>query len=149
GSPKWTFPSRSDCMRCHTTAVGRTIGIEIGQLNGDFVYDSTHRLSNQVATLQHIGVLATSQQPDQLVAYPSPFGNASVDARARAYLHANCAHCHQPNGGAPRAQMDLRFQTNFAGTNTCGKTPIIDDLGIGGAQLIAAGSPDKSIISHR
>ena len=25
--------------------------------------------------------------------------SAAIDARARAYLHANCSHCHRPGGG--------------------------------------------------
>ena len=93
GDRTWTFPSRSDCKRCHTAAAGHTLGPELGQLNGDLVYGSTNRVANQLATLEHIQMLAAplGKPMADLVAYPKPFGDAPVDARARAYLHANCA----------------------------------------------------------
>ena len=45
-------------MRCHTTGAGRTLGLELGQLDGDFVYGSTGRIANQLSTLEHIDALA-------------------------------------------------------------------------------------------
>src|SRR5205823_6444908 len=34
----WTFPSRSQCLECHTAAAGRSLGLELGQLNRDLQY---------------------------------------------------------------------------------------------------------------
>jgi hypothetical protein len=149
GGRAWSFPSRSDCMRCHTTAAGRTLGLELGQLDGDFVYASTHRLANQITTLEHIGVLQAGKKPEEITEYPAPFGDGSLDARARAYLHANCAGCHRPAGGAARAEIDLRFGVSLAETKTCGRAPLLDDLGIPEAKIVAPGSPETSILSRR
>jgi hypothetical protein len=148
GDGTWTFPSRSDCLRCHTVAAGRTLGLELGQLNGDFTYPSTGRTANQLKTLAHIGLFA-APLPASPPAYPRYASAAPIDARARAYLHANCSNCHRPGGEAGRATMDLRFSTTFAGTNTCGVAPAGGDLGVAGATLVAPGSPDSSIVSLR
>jgi uncharacterized repeat protein (TIGR03806 family) len=147
----WYYPSRAECLTCHTGAAGRTLGLEIGQLNADLVYASTNRISNQLATLDHIGLFdAPLPGPvDQLTAYPAPASNeGTVEARARAYLHANCSFCHRPNssGGGP---MDLRFATAFTDAKACGLDPSNGDLGIAGAKIIAPGDPAHSLISVR
>jgi uncharacterized repeat protein (TIGR03806 family) len=146
----WTYPARSDCVRCHNEAPGHTLGPELGQLNGDFVYTSTNRVSNQLHTLDHIGMFAAplGMDPSQIVAYPDAFGAAPVDQRARAYLHANCAICHRPMGPGG-GNMDLRFATDFKGVAVCNVDPQRGDLGIAGAKLLAPGAPDKSIVSVR
>ena len=147
----WTYPSRTDCVRCHTAAAGRTLGPELGQLNGDFVYPSTGRIANQLTTLDHIGLFTAplGEPAAELAAYPDPFGAAPLEARARAYLHSNCAGCHRPNGGAARSNLDLRFGTPLAQTNACGIASELDDLGIPDAKLVAPGAPERSILSRR
>jgi len=151
GPQTWTFPARTDCPRCHTAGAGRSLGLEIGQLNGDLVYTSTHRISNQLATLEHIGVLTAplGADPSALVAYPKPFGTDPLEGRARAYLHANCSGCHRPGGGAARSTMDLRFATAFADTKTCLVTPTIDDFGQANPGIIKPGAPQLSILALR
>jgi uncharacterized repeat protein (TIGR03806 family) len=150
----WTFPSRNDCARCHG-ASGRTIGLELAQLNGDAVYPSTSdpssRIANQLKTLEHIGMFSAplGKPVSEIPAYPSPFGNAPIDARARAYLHANCGMCHRPGGNAGRAGMDFRFATPLEKANACGANPSVDDLGIPGAKILDPGKPATSIVSLR
>ncbi len=150
GTQTWYYPARSDCFNCHSGAAQRTLGMELGQLNGDEVYPSTNRVSNQLATLEHIGLFSAplGTTPDKIVAYPSPAGTAPVEARARAYLHANCSMCHRPNsnGGGP---MDLRFATALADTKACNVSPDDGDLGVAGARLLVPGDPTKSIASLR
>jgi len=150
GSQSWYYPARSECVFCHSEAAGRTLGPEIGQLNGDFVYPSTNRISNQLHTLEHIGMFAAplSAPVDQLAVYPDPLGTAPVDARARAYLHANCSHCHRPQGPGI-VDMDLRFATPFSDTKTCNVDPVQGDLGVAGAKRITPGAPAKSVLSLR
>lgn len=147
----WYFPSRAECMRCHTERAGRTLGLEVGQLNRDFVYASTNRISNQVDTLEHIGLFATPLIFDSGVrpSLPSPLdSNQPPEARARAYLHANCAGCHRPPGEG-RAQLDLRFGTSFKDTKTCDAVPLAGDQGALGATLITPGAVAKSLVSLR
>jgi uncharacterized repeat protein (TIGR03806 family) len=147
----WAFPSRSDCMQCHTAGAGRALGPELGQLNGDHVYPSTNRVANQLKTLEHVGLFAAplGQPIDRIVTYPKPHGDAPLETRARSYLHANCSHCHSPGGGAGRTTMDLRFATSLPDSKTCDAAPVLGDLGIGGAKLVAPGHPESSVISKR
>ena len=146
----WYFPSRAECMRCHTEAAGRSLGLEVGQQNGDFVYASTNRIANQLKTLEHIGMFAAplGQPVDQLAAYPAPTSDGPVEARARSYLHANCSMCHRPQGGG-RGNMDLRFGTALKDAALCGATPEAGDLGIAGAKLLTPGDPSKSLVHVR
>jgi uncharacterized repeat protein (TIGR03806 family) len=151
GAQTWTFPSRSECVTCHSEAAGRSLGLEIAQLNGDFTYVASNRIANQLKTLEHIGMLdkPLGKPVDQLLAYPDPYGTtAPLDVRARAYLHANCSNCHRPKGGG-RGNMDLRFGTSFADTKTCNVDPEAGDIGVAGAKLLLPGAPEKSIVALR
>lgn len=136
-------------MSCHTQAAGYSLGLEVGQLNSDFVYEATNRISNQLATMDRIGLFSQPLAPAAtLPAYPSPTGQASVEARARSYLHANCAQCHRP-GGPTRATIDLRFERTFAQTGLCNGTPVAGDVGQPGAKLLVPGNPAQSVLTKR
>jgi uncharacterized repeat protein (TIGR03806 family) len=145
----WEFPSEGQCLQCHSSAAGRTLGLEIGQLNGNFGYP-TGRTANQLVTLNGIDTLtpALTQTPAQLPVIPDPFGSAALGARARAYLHTNCANCHRPGGPAP-SDLDLRFTTALSATNACDITPTLGSLGITNARIIAPGAPARSVALAR
>jgi uncharacterized repeat protein (TIGR03806 family) len=150
GTQTWYYPSRAECTRCHTAAAGRSLGLELGQQNGDFVYASTNLIANQLKTLDHIGVFTTplGKPVDQIVAYPKPLEDGPLEPRARAYLHANCSVCHRPEGGG-RGAMDLRFGTPLKDAALCNATPEAGDLGIAGAKLLAPGKPEASLVHVR
>jgi uncharacterized repeat protein (TIGR03806 family) len=151
GGQTWYYPSRAECFACHTDAAGRTLGLEIGQLNADFTYTATNRIANQLSTFDHIG-LFDAPLPGAvgtLTAYPRPgTQEGTVETRARAYLHSNCGICHRPNG-IGGGNMDLRFGTAFASAQLCGVDPQDGDLGITGAKVFAPGDPSKSLLSVR
>ncbi|HET7503855.1 MAG TPA: PQQ-dependent sugar dehydrogenase [Kofleriaceae bacterium] len=149
GDQVWAYPSRNQCMECHSLAAGGTIGLEIAQLNRDFDYLSTHRRSNQLATLDHIGVFSAplAQAPDAAPRLSDPAGNDPIEARARSYLHANCSHCHRPMGGG-QGTMDLRYARSFKDTATCNADNTQGTVD-GATQLIVPGAPDMSIVSRR
>ncbi len=139
----WLFPSEAQCLLCHTGAAGRTLGLEIAQLNGQFGYPA--RTANQLDTLDHIDLLtpALAQPVAQLPALPDPFGTAgTLTERARAYLHTNCANCHRP-GGPTNVSLDLRYTTTLAGTNACNTVPV-RNLGVSDARIIAVGGADPA-----
>jgi uncharacterized repeat protein (TIGR03806 family) len=150
GEHAWYFPSRAECMRCHTSAAGFSLGLETAQLNRDVLYPSTRRISNQLATFEHLGLFETplAGAPDTLARYPAPSGSAALEQRARAYLHANCASCHRPNGPG-RGLADLRFSTPLAQANLCNALPQQGELGIANARLLAPGEPSRSLLSVR
>lgn len=149
GGQEWFYPSTAQCLRCHTTQAGRTLGLEIAQLNKTFTYPHDGQTKNQLVVLEELGLFDRPiGDPALQPRLPDPLGAGPVDARARSYLHANCAFCHRP-GASPRTAHDLQFSTSVAGTNTCNVAPIVSDFGIPNSKLIAPGDPSLSILSLR
>ena len=147
GTQDWTYPSEAQCLQCHTSAAGRSLGPETRQLNSSMTYPATGRSANQLTTLQSIGLFANTLTVQD--AYPDPSDTAqSTASRARSYLHTNCAQCHRPNGGTP-VSLDLRYSTAMASTNTCNATPASGDLGVTGAHVITPGDASKSVLYLR
>jgi uncharacterized repeat protein (TIGR03806 family) len=151
GGQQWIFPSEAQCLQCHTVNAGRSLGLETAQLNRSHTYPQTGRTANELLTLNAIGMFNPAM-PDPAtqptMADPAD-SNAPLANRARAYLHTNCAQCHRP-GGPTGINMDLRYTTAFAATNTCNVTPQAGDLGLGAnARLIAPGNAANSILINR
>lgn len=147
----WVFPSEAQCLACHTAAAGRSLGLELAQLNGSLTYPATGRTANQVVTLNAIGMFnpAVTTAPSALPALPDPYGTTgSLNDRARAYLHTNCAQCHRPGGGTP-TDLDLRHTTSLAGTNACDRAPQAGELGIVNARIVAPGDAERSVLVAR
>jgi len=145
----WTYPSRTQCIQCHSVAAGGTIGLETWQLNRDAVYPSTNRLSNELATLDHIGMFSAPLPgaPATLPKLPDPAGQDPIEQRARSYLHANCSHCHRPNGGG-QGTMDLRFGQSLKDTVTCNAAVTQGNVGAG-SKIVVPGDPTTSVMSLR
>jgi glucose/arabinose dehydrogenase len=113
GGQQWIFPGESQCLQCHTSAAGRSLGLETAQLNRTFTYASTGRNAEQITTLNAINTLSPpiTADPATLPALVDPADTAeSLGNRARSYLHTNCSQCHRPGGPTP-SSMDLRFTT--------------------------------------
>ena len=150
----YTYPSRTQCLRCHTAAAGFTLGPNIFQMNRDATYPSTGRTANQLVTLQHLDIFGPplpAPHPQNLPALPEILDNsASLDVRARGYLHSNCGNCHMPGGGG-RGPADFRYSLtgSLASMNICDVTPEVSNLGIANARLLAPGDPSRSIIAVR
>lgn len=143
------FPSRVECSICHTDAAGQVLGMRTAQLNGDYQYGSTR--DNQLRSLNHIGLFTQDIGAVQ-AAWPRlarPLGpGAELEQRARAYLDANCSHCHRPEGTG-RGALDLRQATPLAATGLLEALPEAGDLGVAGARLLQPGSPDSSVLYLR
>ncbi len=143
----WTVPTRAECVQCHGQAAGGSLGLETSQLNSIHTYASTGLNSNQISTLDHIGMFDVSPgEPDSLESMPTMDGSDSVEDRARAYLHINCSQCHRPDG-AGRGEMDLRWSA--ADLMACDLAPEFGDLGVEEARIIAPGDPSSSVLSIR
>jgi hypothetical protein len=74
--------------------------------------------------------------------------NASLEVRARSYLHSNCSGCHRPNGPTP-SNLDLRFTTAFVNTQTCNQLPVAGEVGITNPVILAPGAPARSVLLAR
>jgi glucose/arabinose dehydrogenase len=210
----WHYPSRVECMVCHSRAANWVLGLTTLQMNK--VHDYGRVADNQLRTLEHLGVfhipytdhmsesrqrlegtagvlpavagpslggvgraLAVALGPlqrglnrpldqleerlrdepryttllprraDEYEQLVNPYDRtADLEARARSYLHANCAQCHVMAGGG-NAAIELEFTTERDKMNLFGVKPLHDPLGIKDAQLIAPGEPERSVLLQR
>jgi hypothetical protein len=89
---------------------------------------------------------------DRLAASPRlvPLGDsrASLEARARSYLDANCANCHRP-GNIIRATFDARFDTPLSRQGLLDAPTVSDGLGLKDPRLIACGDAGRSMVVER
>jgi len=142
------FPSRGECLVCHTTAANYVLGVHTAQLNGPHNY--AQATDNQLRTLGHIGLftehIPSSEELPRLPQYDDE--KTPVAARARAYLDANCAVCHRP-GGTGRADMDLRFSAAQNQMQIVGVAPLYGDLGLDTPSRLKPGEPQNSTLSVR
>ncbi|EDM78179.1 hypothetical protein PPSIR1_00560 [Plesiocystis pacifica SIR-1] len=158
GSFEWAFPARADCQTCHGFASGRPLGPTTVQMNRAVRYgDRSESVeAQQLDALVEAGYLAfadgfvETQQGEsvapQLPALPD-FRDTDlpVDVRARAYMHANCSHCHHPEWMRP----DLRYPTSLADTGVCEPSEFPNpwtDEGSPALPRVAPGDPEGSIL---
>lgn len=143
------FPSRAECGTCHTQASGQVLGVRTAQLNGQYDYGEVS--DNQLRALNHIGVFDRDigQVQEDWPRLAQPYSAvAPLEGRARAYLDANCSHCHRP-GGTGRGGLDLRAGVPLIATGLVAAPPEDGELGVRGAQLLAPGFPDSSVLYLR
>ena len=73
-----------------------------------------------------------------------------LDTRARAYLDANCSHCHNPVGPADTSGLHLEATAPMGPNYGICKPPIAAGTGTGGRFLdIVPGNAEASIFSYR
>ncbi|MCH7892418.1 MAG: thrombospondin type 3 repeat-containing protein, partial [Gemmatimonadetes bacterium] len=140
----WTYPSPNECMGCHTAAAGYVLGARTRQLNRIFGDE------NQLHAWNCMGVFEEEiGDPSALGSYANPADpTASLQQRARAYLAANCAICHQPLGPAPGG-MDMRYAALLGDMNLIGVSPSEGDLGLPDPRRIKPGRSIESVLWQR
>lgn len=142
----WRFPSRSECMACHSRAGNFVLGAAGSQLNRDHDYAGIR--DNQLRTLEHIG-LFTSALPKAIDRLVDPKDESKdIEVRARTYLHVNCSGCHVEAGGG-NSKMELGIATPREKMSLIGARPQHDTFGLPDAMLIAPGQPDRSVLPKR
>jgi glucose/arabinose dehydrogenase len=189
----WHYPSRAECMICHSRAANFVLGVSTAQLNCEHDYGGTR--DNQLRALAHSGLLTNppstdwrsltiqtlreagfngprataywndlaalknqrKQTPRPTVDVDAPLFDKLVDpadrtapleARARSYLHANCAHCHVHAGGG-NAQIQLGQFNSLFETKTLGERPLHASFGLPDPRIIAPGHPERSTLVYR
>lgn len=143
---RWHFASRSECILCHTTRAGSIHGFKPDQVNREQNYGSV--TDNQLRTLDHIG-LFEQPLPDTWPRMINPHDeSATLEQRARSYLHVNCAHCHRRGGGGSSA-MELPIEIPLKKTNMISARPTQGTFEIHGAQVVAPGDPFRSVMYYR
>jgi uncharacterized repeat protein (TIGR03806 family) len=145
----WHYPSRNECMFCHSRAAGFVLGLNTGQMNRAHNYGAQE--DNQLRTLSHIGMFKKplEKTPSTYMAYPDPFlSGADLNQRAKTYLHVNCAMCHVSDGGG-NSMIELGYRTPLARSHAVNEAPMHDTFGIADAKLIAPGDAQRSVLFHR
>jgi mono/diheme cytochrome c family protein len=143
----WHYPSRGECLVCHTPTGGFALGFNTAQMNRDFDYGSG--ASNQIAAMSAAGYF-TGPVSNIYALHALAVGtneNVSREWRVRSYLAANCAQCHQPGGSA------LGFW-NASITNSTASAGLIDGplnnyFTNANARVIAPGSLSNSMLLTR
>ncbi|NIP93762.1 MAG: hypothetical protein GWO24_09995, partial [Akkermansiaceae bacterium] len=97
-SQRWEFLSRANCFSCHNGRGGTARALNAAQWN------RTHRYpgdlaDNQLGVLTRLGLVSAPLDPGIPPAIDPHDRTASLESRARTYLHYNCSFCHRPNGG--------------------------------------------------
>jgi uncharacterized repeat protein (TIGR03806 family) len=145
----WRFPSRSECLFCHSRAAGFILGFNPLELDRDVDYGGI--VDNQLRSLEHIGVFegALPERGEKRPRLVNPYDvQAPREARVRSYLHVNCSTCHVPEGGG-NARMDLSLTTALGRMRLINEPPAHAQFNIPDARLVAPGSPERSVLSHR
>jgi uncharacterized repeat protein (TIGR03806 family) len=145
----WYYPSRKDCLECHTANAGGVLGVKTRQLNRPLEYPSGI-IDNQLRAWNHIGLFETELKQEDLSGFPTlaSSGDAtrSLEDRARSYLDANCSHCHRPGGTV--ANFDTRYVTPLA-QQALIDGPVLIDQGIDHPRVIAPHDVWRSIAYMR
>ena len=148
----YLVPDVNQCAGCHTPDHSskelRLIGPRAWQLNRD--YDYSGNMRNQLDHWQDHGILDTvpATTPDG-VDWHVP-GQASIERRAKAYLDANCAHCHNPAGAADTSALHLNLDAPVDRHYGVCKTPVAVGRGSGDRPYdISPGLPGDSILLFR
>jgi uncharacterized repeat protein (TIGR03806 family) len=133
----WYYPSRKDCLTCHTAGAGGVLGVKTRQMNRDFAYPSGVT-DNELRAWNRIGLFEPAMQATDLPPFPtlaaSGDGSRSLEDRARSYLDANCSHCHHPGGTV--AYFDARYTTPLAQQGLI-DGPVLLDQGIDRPRIIS------------
>jgi putative heme-binding domain-containing protein len=152
----WQFPSRSQCMSCHSSWSEYALAFQPEQLNRP-----GRDGRNQLVALTESGLIRRvdkdgkplpafddrSAARERKLADPGD-ADRPLEARARAYLHTNCGHCHAFGAGGA---VDLRLQMSVkvAEMKAVGVRPTRGDFGLPGASIIKPGDPYASTLYFR
>ena len=145
----WRFPSRGECIGCHTTPAKYVLGVNTLQMNKDHDYGGV--IANQLSTLEHLGVFSEPLPwpPEHLPRlYDHRDESVPLDLRARSYLQSNCAHCHIKWGGG-NADFQVLFTLPPEEFGLIDVPPAHGKFDIPDARLLAPGDPERSLIHFR
>ncbi|HVU16423.1 MAG TPA: PQQ-dependent sugar dehydrogenase [Candidatus Didemnitutus sp.] len=143
----WHFPSRSECLQCHTPVAGQALSFNTAQLNAMHTYPGG--TVNQLTALLNAGYfINTVPDPSTLRALASAGDTTqTLEYRVRSYLAANCVQCHQP-GGAAQGLWDARITTPTSAAGLV-RGALLDDLGDADNRVIAPGDLLHSVLLDR
>ena len=146
---KYHFPSRAECILCHTMPAKFALGVNTMQMNRDHDYGGVK--ANQLRTLEHLGIFTKPlpKLPEKLPRiYDHNDESLDINLRVRSYLHSNCSHCHMKWGGG-NAEFQMLATLDLKDMGLVNVNPAHGAFEIKNAKLIARGDPDRSIVLFR
>jgi putative heme-binding domain-containing protein len=156
----WTFHSRTQCITCHNSWSEYGLAFTTQQLNRPAVVGQPAAPNQLVALTRQGHVKRIAADGKEL----PPFDVESVkkepalapltsdgplDARARGYLHVNCAHCHRFGGGGGQVVLELDASKPLKETGIFDVKPKQGDFGLPDARIVAPGDPYRSVLFYR
>lgn len=150
----YVIPSAEQCNTCHKINPNQTvlgeikipIGVKPQNLNFTYNYGTSQR--NQLEKWQSVGYLDNSLPGSINTTVDWTDTSKSLDLRARSYIDANCAHCHQTGGQCSYTPMRFAFSTTdpyLVGICMEPLMPISDTY----THIIAKGKFNRSDIGFR
>jgi uncharacterized repeat protein (TIGR03806 family) len=148
----YIVPDMNQCSGCHVTDHTakqlQPIGPRAWQLNREYAWwgNGATQLENWSAR----GMLQGFDGDAPAGVRWSAPGDATLQQRARAYLDANCAHCHNPSGAADTSALHLNIDAPLDRLYGLCKPPVAVGRGSGDRPFdIFPGRPDDSILVFR
>ena len=147
----YQVPNLNQCKNCHSRDNEISpIGVTAAQLNRQ--YEGVATAINQLDYFDQEGLFNhfTSAAAYEALPVWDAVLTASVEERAKAYLDANCAHCHSAQGSAKNSGLYLEYHQSNARRRGVYKPPIAAGKGSGDFQYdIVPGKPEASIFIYR
>jgi uncharacterized repeat protein (TIGR03806 family) len=145
----YVIPNKNQCKGCHARGDKLLpIGTNARQLNKTIVHQSA--TVNQLSFWYAQGIIDRLPQLIPRLAVWNDPSTGSLNERARAYLDANCGHCHTAAGPANTSGLYLDIFQKDEGRIGVNKTPVAAGRGAGNLQFdIVPGDPQHSILIYR
>lgn len=148
---RYVIPNQNQCKGCHNVNDKiMPIGPSAAELNGKYGYSTgaknqieywkSHNMLQGAPALSSIARTAVWNDPS----------TGDLNARARAYLAINCAHCHRREGPAQTSGLFLTEDEKNITAFGINKPPVAAGKGSGGRMVdIKPGDAKASIIWYR
>jgi uncharacterized repeat protein (TIGR03806 family) len=144
---KYVIPNKNQCKGCHiSNSKMMPIGPSARQLNS-FLSNK-----NQLDSWREMGLLTGVPEQSKIskLAVWDDVKSGDLNTRARAYLDANCGHCHSRSGPASTSGLFLNIHENDPSHLGINKSPVAAGRGAGDLRFdIVPGDPDHSILLFR
>ena len=145
----YLIPNKNQCKGCHIKGNQlQPLGPSARQMRAPFGNSKDDRFSHWTEDGILTGYTRGEVVPARVV-WNDP-STGGINDRARAYLDANCAHCHSRSGSANTSGLFLDIYEQDPAHLGVYKSPVAAGRGAGDLQFdIVPGDPGKSILVFR